>query len=149
MGIIAMERRECGGRLGLCVWALALALCLVRSSAVEMLETVPRPIFEADNPAEQAQAELEKVDLDKDGKASLAELQKYMTKHIYDPEDIEGLSEEQILDKSIADGEEYLDHLDLNKDGYLDFHEYEKNYQAQLVEMDEWRAEEELVKTRR
>merc|ERR1712230_286325 len=78
--------------------------------------------YEEVDPAEQGKEELDRMDTNKDGKADLEELTAYMKAEFYQPEDVEeeGLTEDQVAEKSKADAQEYLDELDKNKDGSLD-----------------------------
>merc|ERR1719313_2214357 len=92
-----------------------------------------------EDPAQQGKEELEKMDSNKDGKADLEELTAYMKKEFYAPEDVkeEGLTDDQVKEKSATDAKEYLDELDKNKDGFLDLEEFTAHYKEDLDEMDE------------
>merc|ERR1712070_71425 len=96
-----------------------------------------------DDPREQGKAELNKIDINKDGFGDLSELTLYMRNEIMEPEETEGLNDEQIHKKAVEDAEEYLSELDGNKDGFLSLEELEVNYREQLTDMDSWQSEDE------
>merc|ERR1711998_212304 len=79
------------------------------------------------------------MDTNKDGKADLDELTKYMRTEFYDDESVkeEGLTEEQVVEKSTSDAKEYLEELDKNKDGALDLEEFTSHYKEDLDDLDE------------
>merc|ERR1711977_37103 len=83
-----------------------------------------------DDPAKQAKEELDKIDGNKDGKADLAEINAYMKKEFYGPEDIKDdkLTPAQVDEKSASDAKEYLEELDKNKDSFLDLTEFTAHY---------------------
>merc|ERR1711934_409756 len=125
------------------VLTLSLLALLAFSSFAEDVESVEDPPtdedYNEDDPAQQGKEELEKMDTNKDGKADIEELTKYMRAEFYQPEDIkeEGLTEEQVKEKSSADAKEYLEELDKNKDGSVDLEEFTAHYKEDLDEMDE------------
>merc|ERR1712070_247566 len=90
-----------------------------------------------DDPVEQAKAELEKVDSNRDGFADLAEIAAYMRMHIMEPEETEALTHQQVLDQAWEHGEEYLSELDSNKDGYLGLDEITAHYAEMKAEDEE------------
>merc|ERR1712166_201206 len=125
----------------LLVIALACALmafAIAEEPKVEAVQDPPEDTME-DDPAAQGKEELDKMDTNKDGKADLAELTKYMETEFYAPEDIkeEGLTPEQVTEKSGADAKKYLEELDKNKDGALDLEEFTSHYKEDLDQMDE------------
>merc|ERR1711934_666216 len=105
---------------------------------VESVDDPPMDEYEEEDPAEQGKEELDRMDTNKDGKADLEELTAYMKAEFYQPEDVEeeGLTEDQVAEKSKADAQEYLDELDKNKDGSLDLEEFTSHYQEDLDDMD-------------
>merc|ERR1711907_75467 len=72
-----------------------------------------------DDPVKEGERELAKMDTNKDGVADLSEVIAHMKNEFYKPEDNEKnkISPEQADTKSTADGKEYLEVLDANKDG--------------------------------
>merc|ERR1712070_1278085 len=94
---------------------LALALAEdVKKDSVEGINDVPDD--GEDDPAQQGKEELDKMDKNKDGKADLEELQAYMKAEFYAPEDIkeEGLTDDQVKEKSAADAKE--DEADMDEE---------------------------------
>merc|ERR1712022_29481 len=91
-----------------------------------------------DDPAKQGKEELDKMDLNKDGKADLAEVTEYMKKEFYGPEDIkeDNLTPAQVDEKSAQDAKEYLDELDKNKDTFLDEAEFTAHYKEDMDDVD-------------
>merc|ERR1711918_1945 len=91
-----------------------------------------------DDPAKQAKEELDKIDGNKDGKADLAEINAYMKKEFYGPEDIKDdkLTPAQVDEKSGADAKEYLEELDKNKDSLLDLAEFTAHYKEDSDDTD-------------
>merc|ERR1712224_836716 len=91
-----------------------------------------------DDPAKQAKEELDKIDGNKDGKADLAEINAYMKKEFYGPEDIKDdkLTPAQVDEKSAADAKEYLEELDKNKDSFLDLAEFTAHYKEDEDDVD-------------
>merc|ERR1711934_288205 len=91
-----------------------------------------------DDPAKQAKEELDKIDGNKDGKADLAEINAYMKKEFYGPEDIKDdkLTPAQVDEKSAADTKEYLEELDKNKDSFLDLAEFTAHYKEDEDDVD-------------
>merc|ERR1711977_285217 len=91
-----------------------------------------------DDPAKQAKEELDKIDGNKDGKADLAEINAYMKKEFYGPEDIKDdkLTPAQVDEKSGADAKEYLEELDKNKDSFLDLSEFTAHYKEDVDDVD-------------
>merc|ERR1712138_233679 len=74
-----------------------------------------------DDPVKEGERELAKMDTNKDGVADLSEVIAHMKNEFYKPEDNEKnkISPEQAASKSTADGKEYLEVLDANKDGFI------------------------------
>merc|ERR1711959_537527 len=89
-----------------------------------------------DDPAKQAKEELDKIDGNKDGKADLAEINAYMKKEFYGPEDIKDdkLTPAQVDEKSAADAKEYLEELD--KNSFLDLAEFTAHYKEDEDDVD-------------
>jgi hypothetical protein len=83
--------------------------------------------------------DLERVDLNKDGKADLAEITAYIRQEFYGkslgangeeilPENANDMSEARKAELAISDSQEYLNELDSNKDGFLDLDELTTQY---------------------
>merc|ERR1719199_998067 len=115
--------------IALMLVALLAATCVVAEEKVEPVgeggDAPEEPELDAEG---EAKAELTKIDTDKDGKATLAEITAYMKAEFYGPEAIaeEKLSPEDV-DKKAA--KEYLNELDTNKDSNLDLGEIKKHYE--------------------
>merc|ERR1712046_377021 len=91
-----------------------------------------------DDPVKEGERELAKMDTNKDGVADLSEVIAHMKKEFYKPEDNEKnkISPEQADTKSTADGKEYLEVLDANKDGKVTKDEFIKHFTHDTAETD-------------
>merc|ERR1712031_33050 len=118
--------------------ALLALLSVAAFAAEEKVESVDDNVEAEDDPAKQGAEELAKMDLNKDGKADLAEVTEYMKKEFYGPEDIkeDNLTPAQVDEKSAQDAKEYFDELDKNKDTFLDEAEFTAHYKEDMDDVD-------------
>merc|ERR1719164_78424 len=130
--------------IALMLVALLAATCVVAEEKVEPVgeggDAPEEPELDAEG---EAKAELTKIDTDKDGKATLAEITAYMKAEFYGPEAIaeEKLSPEDVDKKAAEDAKEYLNELDSNQDlGEIKKH-YEYTDEEDTTEGEEGGAE--------
>merc|ERR1711998_470080 len=118
--------------------ALLALLSVAAFAAEEKVESVDDNVEAEDDPAKEGKEELAKMDLNKDGKADLAEVTEYMKKEFYGPEDIkeDNLTPAQVDEKAAQDAKEYLDGLDKNKDSFLDEAEFTAHYKEDMDDVD-------------
>merc|ERR1712046_526676 len=118
--------------------ALPALLSVAAFAAEEKVESVDDNVEAEDDPAKEGKEELAKMDLNKNGKADLAEVTEYMKKEFYGPEDIkeDNLTPAQVDEKSAQDAKEYLDELDKNKDTFLDEAEFTAHYKEDMDDVD-------------
>merc|ERR1711990_1114658 len=121
-------------------FAILALLCVgsFAADAKEEVKSVDDSESGEDDPAKQGKEELDKIDGNKDGKADLAEINAYMKKEFYGPEDIKDdkLTPAQVDEKSAADAKEYLEELDKNKDSFLDLAELTAHYKEDEDDVD-------------
>merc|ERR1711907_542062 len=108
-----------------------------------LITTTVVAVEEKDHPAvetsaQEAEGEMKKLDADKDGKATTAEITLYMKQAFYSPETIHRheanaktkFTAAQIEEKAAADAKEYMKEIDTNNDGVLTHAELVAHYDA-------------------
>merc|ERR1712086_580566 len=112
-----------------------------QGSLVRALETPGVPLDAEDDPVAEAKEELQLIDLNGDGKVSLAEIQAFFKKEFYSETQLEQTQDEdgnsialpeeelgELAEMAESDAKEFLDELDTNKDGFLSLKELAAQY---------------------
>merc|ERR1712153_187030 len=112
-----------------------------QGSLVRALETPGDPLDAEDDPVAEAKEELQLIDLNGDGKVSLAEIQAFFKKEFYSETQLERTQDEdgnsialpeeelgELAEMAESDAKEFLDELDTNKDGFLSLKELAAQY---------------------
>merc|ERR1712086_94534 len=112
-----------------------------QGSLVRALETPGDPLDAEDDPVAEAKEEMQLIDLNGDGKVSLAETQAFFKKEFYSETELEQTQDEdgnsialpeeelgELAELAESDAKEFLDELDTNKDGFLSLKELSAQY---------------------
>merc|ERR1711865_347945 len=116
-------------------------------SLVRALETPGDPLDAEDDPVAEAKEELQLIDLNGDGKVSLAEIQAFFKKEFYSETQLEQTQDEdgnsialpeeelgELAELAESDAKEFLDELDTNKEGFLSLKELSAQYQPNAAD---------------